>query len=54
MVLFSSAITFAQTDILRQKLDSMFQNVNKTAIPTGYLKEYGLSLCLFTALMGIN
>ncbi len=36
--------SFAQIDPLRQKLDSVFQNVNKTQIPTGYLKEYGAEL----------
>ncbi|MCW3073048.1 MAG: hypothetical protein JWP69_117 [Flaviaesturariibacter sp.] len=33
--------SFAQTDPLREKLDSVFQHVNKSLIPTGYLKEYG-------------
>ena len=33
--------TFSQIDPLRQKLDSIFQYVDKTQIPTGYLKEYG-------------
>lgn len=32
---------FGQTDPIRQKLDSVFQHVDKTQIPTGYLKEYG-------------
>ena len=32
---------FSQTDPLRQKLDSIFQYVDKAQIPTGYLKEYG-------------
>jgi hypothetical protein len=32
---------FCQIDPLRQKLDSIFQYVDKTQIPTGYLKEYG-------------
>jgi hypothetical protein len=32
---------FSQIDPLRQKLDSIFQYVDKTQIPTGYLKEYG-------------
>ena len=36
--------TFAQTVPLRQKLDSIFQYVDKTQIPTGYLKEYGAEL----------
>ncbi|MCW3074371.1 MAG: hypothetical protein JWP69_1440 [Flaviaesturariibacter sp.] len=33
--------SLAQSDPLREKLDSVFQNVNKSLIPTGYLKEYG-------------
>jgi hypothetical protein len=35
---------FSQIDPLRQKLDSIFQYVDKTQIPTGYLKEYGSEL----------
>ena len=33
--------SFSQIDPLRQKLDSIFQYVDKSQIPTGYLKEYG-------------
>ena len=40
LIIFTSK-SFAQTDPLRQKLDSIFQYVDKTQIPTGYLKEYG-------------
>jgi hypothetical protein len=36
--------SFAQIDLLRQKLDSIFQYIDKTQIPTGYLKEYGAEL----------
>lgn len=43
-ILIAALETFAQTDPLRQKLDSIFQYVNKTQIPTGYLKEYGAEL----------
>ena len=32
---------YCQIDPLRQKLDSIFQDVDKSQIPTGYLKEYG-------------
>jgi hypothetical protein len=32
---------FSQIDPLRQKLDTIFQYVDKAQIPTGYLKEYG-------------
>ena len=33
--------TFSQTDLIRQKLDSIFQYIDKALIPTGYLNEYG-------------
>lgn len=36
--------TFAQSDPIRQKLDSIFQHINKSQIPTGYLKEYGAEM----------
>ncbi len=38
---FAGISSYAQTDALRQKLDSIFQYINKNQIPTGYLKEYG-------------
>ena len=37
-------ITFcakAQTDTIRTEQDRIFQYINKTLIPTGYLNEYG-------------
>ena len=40
-IIIISLQTFGQTDPIRQKLDSVFQHVNKSQIPTGYLKEYG-------------
>lgn len=39
-----SSQPFGQTDPVREKLDSVFQHVDKTQIPTGYLKEYGAEL----------
>ena len=39
--LIISLKSFSQVDPLRQKLDSIFQYVDKSQIPTGYLKEYG-------------
>ena len=51
MALFS----FAQTgDPLRDKLDSIFKFIDKSQIPTGYLKEYGsemVPLHLFNGLL---
>lgn len=46
LLLFATIITISlqtlgQVDPIRQKLDSIFQHVDKTQIPTGYLKEYG-------------
>ncbi len=31
---------FSQTDPIRAEQDLIFQHINKTLIPTGYLKEY--------------
>lgn len=33
---------FAQTDSIRTEQDYIFQHINKTHIPTGYLIEYEL------------
>jgi hypothetical protein len=35
---------YAQVDPIRQKLDSIFQHINKSQVPTGYLKEYGADM----------
>lgn len=40
-IIIVSLQTFGQTDPIREKLDSIFQHVDKSQIPTGYLKEYG-------------
>lgn len=40
-IIIISLQTFGQADPIRQKLDSIFQHVDKSQIPTGYLKEYG-------------
>lgn len=37
----TGVLSHAQTDALREKLDSIFQYIDKSQIPTGYLKEYG-------------
>ena len=41
ILLIVNISSFGLVDILRQKLDSIFQYVDKSQIPTGYLKEYG-------------
>jgi len=32
---------FAQTDPVRTQLNSIFANINKSQVPTGFLQEYG-------------
>lgn len=50
-----TTLSYAQTgDPLRDKLDSIFKFIDKTQIPTGYLKEYGsemIPLHLFNGLL---
>lgn len=42
LLLLLSINSKAQTgDPLRDKLDTIFQNLDKSQIPTGYLSEYG-------------
>lgn len=36
-----SIILYAQNDPLREKLDHVFTNINKSQVPTGFLEEYG-------------
>ena len=51
-ILFVSTNSFAQTgDPLRDKLDSIFINIDKWQIPSGYLQEYGAE---FTPLHRFN
>ena len=45
--------TYAQTDPLREKLDSIFQYINKSQIPGGYLKEYGSQMLPLHCFNGI-
>jgi hypothetical protein len=40
-LLLVNLCAFAQTDPVRTELNSIFQNIDKTQIPTGYLNEYG-------------
>ena len=42
--IFLSSVVFAQTDALRDKLNLVFSNINKSQIPTGFLEEYGVHL----------
>jgi hypothetical protein len=40
-LLLLNLCAIAQTDLVRAELNSIFQNIDKTQIPTGYLNEYG-------------
>jgi hypothetical protein len=39
-LLLINLCAFAQTDPVRTELNSIFRNIDKTQIPTGYLNEY--------------
>ena len=41
LTVISFSVNAQRGDQLRDKLDSIFQNIDKTQIPTGYLAEYG-------------
>jgi len=45
--------TFAQTDPLRTQLNTVFANVDKSQVPTGFLQEYGVPLLPLSALNGV-
>jgi hypothetical protein len=42
---------FSQIDPLRQKIDLVFQQLDKSQITSGYLKEYGSQFLPFIGLM---
>ncbi len=42
LALFVCAKGLAQTDPISTQLNSVFANVNKSQIPTGFLQEYGI------------
>ena len=41
LIMLLTAAANAQSDSVRTELDHIFQHINKTLIPTGYLNEYG-------------
>ncbi len=54
VIIFVALFSFAQTgDPLRDKLDSIFNFINKSEIPTGYLKEYGSEMLPLHLLNGL-
>ena len=53
ILLLCIELSFSQTYPLRDRLDQVFINVNKTQIPTGFLEEYGIALTRFTPFNGV-
>ena len=41
LVILLSPTAVAQTDPVKQQLDNIFLNINKSLVPSGYLDEYG-------------
>ena len=44
LLVSNSLLAVAQSDTLRKKLDAVFQHVDKSQVPTGFLAEYGYPL----------
>lgn len=40
-------------DVLRNELNTIFQNIDKSQIPTGYLEEYGPGFAPLSAFNGV-
>jgi hypothetical protein len=51
--LITCSSLFSQTYPLRDRLDLVFANINKTQIPTGFLEEYGIALARFAPFNGV-
>lgn len=43
-LIFFALISKAQTDALRNQLNTIFQNIDKSQVPSGFLEEYGADL----------
>jgi hypothetical protein len=52
-MLVTCSFSFSQTYPLRDRLDQVFVNINKSQIPTGFLEEYGIALARFTPFNGV-
>jgi hypothetical protein len=48
-----SFVSFAQTDPLRNQLNSVFTNIDKSQVPTGFLEEYGVPLLPLDVFNGV-
>ncbi len=53
IMLMKSFYGYSQTDPIRTEQNFIFQNINKTLIPTGYLNEYGPEVVDKTWLNGV-
>lgn len=54
MLLLLCSFGFAQTDPISTQLNSVFANIDKSQVPTGFLQEYGipfLPLDVFTGVL---
>lgn len=52
-MMFTSLHNMAQVDSLRLKLDSVFMNIDKSQIPTGFLNEYGAQFANLKTFNGV-
>mgnify|MGYP000017526665 CR=1 FL=1 len=43
-LIFLTLFAQAQTDALRNQLNTIFQNIDKSQVPSGFLEEYGAGL----------
>lgn len=52
-ILMTCQLSLCQNYPLRDRIDLVFANLNKTQIPTGFLEEYGVALARFQPFNGI-
>jgi hypothetical protein len=52
-LLFLGITSFAQTSPVRTQLNSVFANINKSQVPTGFLQEYGEPLVPIDVFSGV-
>lgn len=53
LTFFCLHFTATAQDVLKTQLDNIFQNVNKSQVPTGYLEEYGPGMVPFDIFNGV-
>lgn len=52
-LIFCLNLKAQNTDVLRNELNTIFQNIDKSQIPTGYLEEYGPGFAPLSAFNGV-